>query len=298
MAAHIDREIAAHPDLVQIENGYRSPRDKKPDAVQRGVYREIEPLTQNPDAELVLPCGATRTALIVYGKRVGTTLMVCTDNQCPVHNPRAASKPCPVMPTSSPAETEAEAEESKQRQEQQRKEYEAEQERQAEQRRQDDDRRDQECEAQQLLREETRQARIVTFGRIQENVSDTLSAAQLRVLLRAIVNFDSYAFADDLAEEIADENEQRSAEAVLLATIDETADDKLTRFAVRLALTGHVGIPREDEHDFLAEADAVFVPAKPKKPIAINKPRSAAKKVQSKAAANPPKNALNTRRRA
>ena len=54
-----------------------------------------------------------------------------------------------------------------------------------------------------------------------------LTANQLRVVLRAIANLDPYTFADDLAEDIADENEPRSAEEVLLATIDATADDKL-----------------------------------------------------------------------
>jgi len=47
---------------------------------------------------------------------------------------------------------------------------------------------------------------------------------------------------------------------VLLATIDATADDKLTRFAIRLALSGHLSIPRENEPDFLTEAEAVFAP--------------------------------------
>ncbi len=47
-------------------------------------------------------------------------------------------------------------------------------------------------------------------------------------------------------------------EELLLATIDAAADDKLTCFAIRLALSGHVGIPRENEPDFLTEADEVF----------------------------------------
>ncbi len=87
----------------------------------------------------------------------------------------------------------------------------------------------------------------------------------MRVLLRAIVNLDPYTFADDLAEETTGENERRSAEEVLLATIDATADDKPTRFAIRLALSGHVGIPRENELDFLTEADTVFTPPLPRK---------------------------------
>ncbi len=72
----------------------------------------------------------------------------------------------------------------------------------------------------------------------------------------------------------------------MLATIAATADDKLSRFAVRLALSGHFGIPRENELDFLAEADPVFTPpqkeAKPRKsaktPVALSKPSTKAKK--------------------
>jgi ParB family chromosome partitioning protein len=42
IAAHIDRETAANPALIQIENGWRSPREQKPGAVQRGHFREID----------------------------------------------------------------------------------------------------------------------------------------------------------------------------------------------------------------------------------------------------------------
>jgi ParB family chromosome partitioning protein len=131
---HIDREIAARPELVQIENGWRNAREQRPGAVQRGHFREIE--NENPDAEPTTPCESAKPAIIVYGKRVGTTLTVCTDNHCPVHDPRAAARraenPEPVMPPAMPAETEEEAEARRQQHEQQRKEYEAEQERRAE----------------------------------------------------------------------------------------------------------------------------------------------------------------------
>ncbi len=235
--------------------------------MQRGHFREIEH-TDNPDAEPVTPCEAAKPAIIVYGKRVGTTLTVCTDNTCPIHDPRAAARradhPEPVMPPAPPAETDEEAEARRQQHEQQRKEYESEQERRAEERRQQKEREEQEYEAAQARREEQRKARAATFERILENAPETLNAAQLRVLLRAIVNLDPYTFADDLAEDIANENEPRSAEEVLLATIDATADDKLTRFAIRLALSGHVGIPREGELDFLTAAEAVFTVPEPK----------------------------------
>jgi hypothetical protein len=63
------------------------------------------------------------------------------------------------------------------------------------------------------------------------------------------VEGDPYTFTDDLAEEIAgeNENEQRSTEEVLLSAIDGLQDDKPTGFALRLALMGHVAIPREGE---------------------------------------------------
>lgn len=82
----------------------------------------------------------------------------------------------------------------------------------------------------------------------------------LRVLLRAIVNLDPYTFADDLVDDraVENENEQRTAEEVLLSTIDTLTEDKLNGFAIHLALSGHRGILREGESDFLAEAEKVF----------------------------------------
>ena len=82
------------------------------------------------------------------------------------------------------------------------------------------------------------------------------------------MNLDPYTFADALAEDTADENDKRSTEEILLAAIDITADDKLTGFAVRLALSGHCAIPREGEPDFLTEAAAAFLTPKPKKSAA------------------------------
>jgi ParB family chromosome partitioning protein len=76
ITVHIDREIAARPELIQIENGWRNAREQRPGAVQRGHFREIETVVENPDAEPALPCAAAKPAIIVYGKRVGTTLTV------------------------------------------------------------------------------------------------------------------------------------------------------------------------------------------------------------------------------
>ena len=296
--AHIDREVAARPELIQIENGYRAPKEQRPGAVRSGTYREVEPTHDNPDAEPVPPCEAAKPAIIVYGKRVGTTLTVCTDNNCPVHDPRAAARltqqeqenPTPLMAPAAEEETSEEAAQREAEYGQRRKEHQAEERRRAEERRQEFEREEQEREAEHERRDQLRKQRVATFERILENAPESFTPAQLRVLLRAIVNLDPYTFADDLAEEIADKNVQRSAEEVLLSTIDNTADDELTRFALRLALSGHVGIPRENEFDFLTEAEAVFAPPpnkakalKSKKvSVAVSKTKTSPKKTATK----------------
>jgi ParB family chromosome partitioning protein len=249
ISEHIDREIAARPDLIQIDNAWRNAKEQRPGAVQRGHFREIETVIENPDADPASPCAAAKTAIIVYGKRIGTTT-VCTDDNCPVHDPEsAAAQAAHPAPTIAPeAETEGETEERQRNYEQKQREYEEEQERRAEVRRQEEKQREQEYEAERARKEELQKARTATFERILQNAPATFTAAQLRVLLRALVNLDPYTFTDDLAEQIAgdDENEQRTAEEVLLSAIDGLKDDKLTGFALRLALMGHVDTPARE----------------------------------------------------
>jgi ParB family chromosome partitioning protein len=171
------------------------------------------------------------------------------------------------MAPATEAETEAEAEERKRNYEQQRKEYEQEQERRAEESRLEDEQREKEWEAERARKEKLQKARNAKFERILENAPIMFSAAELRVFLRALVNVDPYTFADDVAQHFAaeDENNDRGAEKILLATLDGLTDDKLTGFALRLVLTGKIPIPREGEVDSLTEAETAFVPAKPKK---------------------------------
>ena len=246
--------------------------------MRSGTYREVDTTNQNPDAEPVAPCEASKPAIIVYGKRVGTTLTVCTDSNCPIHDPRAAAKaaehPAPVMPPAPLTETEEEAEARRQQHEQQQNEYAAEQERRAEEFRQRQEREQQEYEAEQARREERRTARVATFDRIIAAAPASFTAPQLRVVLRAIVNLDPYTFAHDLAEDHAAENEdeQRGAEELLLATIDATADEELTAFALRLALPGHVGIPRETASTSLQKPKRSSLRSNPRRKRARRKP--------------------------
>ncbi len=98
LTAHIDQQIAARPELIQIENGWRNAREQRPGAVRRGHFREIETVVDNPDAEPAPPCAAAKPAIIVYGKRVGTTLTVCTDDDCQyITHEQRRNKP-PIQP--------------------------------------------------------------------------------------------------------------------------------------------------------------------------------------------------------
>jgi hypothetical protein len=81
------------------------------------------------------------------------------------------------------------------------------------------------------------------------------------------------------------ENEQRTAEEILLSAIDGIRNDKLTGFALRLALTGHVAILREGEFDFLAEAETAFAPPQPKN--AVSKKPKVKTPIRSKRLPNP-----------
>ncbi|HLI76877.1 MAG TPA: ParB/RepB/Spo0J family partition protein [Acidobacteriaceae bacterium] len=288
VSAHIDREIAARPELVSIETAWRAPKEQRPGALQKHQYRELD-IPDNPDAEP--PCSHTKSAIIVFGKNAGRTLTVCTDSDCPVHNPRVAAQRAadlpPVMEPAPEQETEEEAAQRKAEHEQRMAEYKAEQERKEEERKAEFERQQQEYEAEQTRRKELREARQASFERILANAPATFTAAQLRVFLSALVNFDPYDFAEDLAAFYVGDNEnnQQTAEEVLSCTLATLPDEKLTEFALRLVLTGHTDLPREGDIDFLAQAEAAFVPPPPKKangkkpkPTVVKHAKSSAKK--------------------
>ena len=227
-------------------------------------------------------------------------LTVCTDKNCPVHDPKAAAEqaahPAPVMAPALPTETEEEREQREAEYAQRRKEHEEEQQRREEERKQQFDREQKEYEAERNRREAVHKARQVTLERIVENAPATFTAAELRVFLHALINLDPFDFAQDVAAYFVgdDENNQQTPDDVLASVLSSLPDEKLTGFALRLALTGHTDIPRENDFDFLAEAGSVFVPHQPKdkpaakkaeatKPTAA-KPEAAPKKTTKKAA--------------
>ena len=286
--AHIDRELAARPQLVQLETAWRNPKEQHPGALQKHQYRELD-TPDNPDAEP--PCPHTKAAIIVFGRNVGKTVAVCTDTDCPVHNPHvAAQRATDPPPTIAPApeqETQEQAEERQAEYEQRREEYDAEQKRKEEERKQEFERQQQEYEAEQTHRRELRDARHASFERILANAPAMFCATQLRLFLSALVNLDPYDFAEDVAAFYVGDNEnnEQTAEEVLSCILATLPDERLTEFALRLVLTGHTEIPRENDIDFLAQAETAFVlqqmkqaPRKTQKPTVIEKVKASANK--------------------
>ena len=290
VAAHIDRELLARPDLVQIETTWRPAKDQRPGVLTKHSYRELD-APDNPDAEP--PCPNTKSALIVFGRNAGKTITVCTENQCPVHDSatvarlarQEAENPAPVMEPAPEEETEEEAEQRRVAFEQQREEYEAEQQRREEERQAEQARQQQEREAELRRREKLTKARLVTFDRILDQAPVMFTTAQLRAFLRLLVQLDPYTFLEEVASHFAgdDENRLQTDEEIVLAALANTADDKLTSFALRLALTDHVDIPRGDQADLLAEAEDAFAPpqSKTSKPKNTNEGKQANSLVKS-----------------
>jgi ParB family transcriptional regulator, chromosome partitioning protein len=226
LTEHVNREVAARPELVQIETAHRNSKERRPGTLSRHEYTEIaRPEDENEDAEPVTPCESSKTAIVVYGEGAGSTRTVCTDPDCPVHHPHRIVQIDPDL-------------EARQR----------------------------EHEKELARRTRLLKRRAESFTRILDHAPATFTAPQLRVLLRALIHLDPYQFTDDVAAHfVADENNEQTAEEVLTSVVDGLEDEKLTSFALRLVLTTHAGIPSENEIDSLTEAEQVFAPPQPKK---------------------------------
>ena len=260
VAAHIDREIAARPELVAIETAWRSPKEQRPGVLTRHQFRELaEP--DNPDAEP--PCPSAKPAIIVFGKHVGRTVTVCLDDECPVHTNHQhhqAADPPPAMPPTPEQETDEEAAQRQAEHEQRMEEYKAEQERREAERKAEFERQQKEYEAERARREKQSKARFTSFERIIEQAPASFNAAQMRFFLRLLIQLD-YSFLEEVTTHFADGDEdmQQSDEEIVLAALDGTEDEKLTGLALRLVLSDHVAIPHEGRPDLLSEAEQMFL---------------------------------------
>jgi ParB family chromosome partitioning protein len=286
VTAHIGRELAARPHLVQIETTWRPAKEQRPGALQKHQYRELD-VPDNPDAEP--PCPNTKSALIVFGRHAGKTITICTEDACPVHNPAIAAQlakhqadnPAPVMAPVPDEETGEEAEQREAEYVQRRKEYEEEQQRlqeeRAAERKAEFERQQKEHEAEVKRREKQHKTRLATLERIIEHAPEVFNPAQLRTFTELLLNLSPYGLFEDAAEHFVgdDENNHKSEDEILTEALANCPDDKLMGFVLRLLLTEHVAIPHKDQPDWLTKAECVFAGAKPKAGKSSNKKKSA-----------------------
>lgn len=302
VTAHIDLAVRENPQLVQIETSFCPPKERRPEALNRHQYRVLN-VPDNPDAEPV--CPHVKSAIVVHGESVGHLASVCVEPRCPVHNPmeaaRIAADPPPVMPPAQEDETEEEAAQREEEHQQRVVEYEAEQRHKEEERQAEEQREKEEFEVEQQLRRELWEARKATFERMLTRAPQSFTVAQLRLLLRAFIQCDLDDLLSDVADQLGSSDEDRNQpdQDIVLAALHASPDEEVTRFAIRLALADHVGIPREGAPDLLNEADAVFPSArsvaarvtKPRFPKAKSQ-KSTPKKAMSKKIAATPKKKL------
>jgi ParB family chromosome partitioning protein len=62
IVAHLEREIAAHPNLIQIETSWRNPKEQRPGALTKNDYRELPAPTQPENWDAEPSCSAHRPA--------------------------------------------------------------------------------------------------------------------------------------------------------------------------------------------------------------------------------------------
>jgi ParB family chromosome partitioning protein len=297
VAVRIDRTLSENPQLVQIETTWRPVKEQRPGALNKNDYRVLD-IADNPDAEP--PCPNTKAALIVFGRGAGKTLTVCTDDNCPVHNPAIAAQiakqqaenPQPVMEPAAPQETEEEAQARQAEYEQRRREYEAERERQHQECKAEEERQQEQYEAEQKNRDKEYKARVATLERIVEEAPVAFDAAQLRLFVELLLHLSPYGLFEEVAEHFVGDNQNngKTDDEILREALAACADDKLTGFVLRLLLTVHTDMPRGEQTDLLAKAEAMFAPPQSKvvkrkdkkKPVASSIPKKGG---QSKKAA-------------
>jgi ParB family chromosome partitioning protein len=270
VAAHIDRELAERPELIQIETTWRPAKDQRPGALQKNHYRELD-LPDNPDADP--PCPHAHSALIVFGREVGKTLTICTEDNCPVHNPAIAASiakhqaehPAPVMTAPPETESEEEAEQREADYAERCKEHEVEQQRLEEERVAERkaafERQQQEFEEATKQREKEHQSRLAVLKRIEENAPSTFNPAQLRIFIELLLNLSPYGLFEDAAEYFTGDTEvhDKTEDEILSEALANCEDDNLMGFLLRLVLSEHVANPLGEQPDWLIKAEAVFV---------------------------------------
>ena len=91
LEAHVQKQIAAKPELVQISTAYGQQQEGS-NAVSRSKYVEIRPDKPDTPEKAKWPefktCRYTTEAIISDGIDKGELRKVCTEADCPVHHPK------------------------------------------------------------------------------------------------------------------------------------------------------------------------------------------------------------------
>jgi ParB family transcriptional regulator, chromosome partitioning protein len=257
--------------LVQIETAWRPAKEQRAGVLHKNTYRVLD-ITENPDADP--PCVNTKTALIVFGRGAGTTVSVCVEGQCPVHNPVIAARiareeaehPAPGLESSPEDQTEEEAQPRETEDEQEQAEDQAEQDRRAAERKAAREREEEEYEDEVKLREEQHQARLACLEKIIEHAPASFTNSQLRLFVQLLLTLSPYGLFEDVAEHFSgqDENHDKTEDELLNDALASCEDDKLMGFVLRLLLTEHVAMPRGEQTDWLTTAERIFAPVEEK----------------------------------
>jgi ParB family chromosome partitioning protein len=89
--AHVAKQIAAKPELVQISTAYGKPREGSK-VLPRNQYTAIRDEKPKSKEEAKRPefkvCKFTTDAIITEGSEVGTVHKVCANPTCPLHHPK------------------------------------------------------------------------------------------------------------------------------------------------------------------------------------------------------------------
>jgi len=109
LEAHVQKQIAAKPELVQISTAYGQPQEGSK-IVTRSKYVEIRPDKPDTPEKAKWPefktCRYTTEAIVSDGIDKGEMRKVCTQADCPVHHPKK-------QPTKADASFKAEQEKSR-----------------------------------------------------------------------------------------------------------------------------------------------------------------------------------------
>jgi ParB family chromosome partitioning protein len=93
--AHVQKQVAAKPELVQISTAYGQQKEGSA-TLPRNKYVEVRPDKPTSKEEATRPefktCKYTTEAIVSEGIDKGETRKVCTEQTCPVHRPKARSQ--------------------------------------------------------------------------------------------------------------------------------------------------------------------------------------------------------------